>query len=263
MANAATAGKDLFFVQDSDLDPVTHSITLNAGAGDDTYVFSGLFATKGTYTLQDSQGANTIQLVDGLQIKSSIVGSNVAQLTLTNGVIINVTGANATTWQYAAGGAAGNPPAGVGFSGFVMDVLKTTVPTTGTSSGGSVTVGSGGAGAITLPVGSSASVSATAAAEVFFLDVTKAATVTANTQPTITGFDHTLDALRLDLPVVSTVTTLAALNGLDLGGGNVVVVTSDVINGTVASFGFDADGQIMSVSLTGIADASQVHVTVI
>ncbi len=265
MANSATVGSDIFFVQNSDLNSATNSITLGAGAGNDTYVFSSAFVTKGTYTLQDNQGTNIIQLVDGLQIESSIVGSNVVQLTLTNGVVINVTGADAATWQYAAGGAAGAPPAGVGFASFVTDVLKTTVPTTGTSSGGAITIGGGGGGAgtVTLPVGSSAEVVAAAAAEVFSLNVTGAAAVTANTQPTITGFSTALDALRLDLPVASAGTTLAALNGLSLGGGNVVEVSSSALLGTLATFGFDVDGQFISLSLTGIADASTVAVTVI
>jgi hypothetical protein len=60
-----------------------------------------------TATISDTEGANVIQLVDGLTIASSIFYGNAVQLTLSNGAKVQILGAAAFGYQVGA-----NAPAG-------------------------------------------------------------------------------------------------------------------------------------------------------
>lgn len=121
-----TSGNDLNVLQ------ATHPTILGAGLGDDRYVLdASLLAPNQRITLSDSQGTNTLHLVGGLHVVSSKVGSNALLLTLSNGALITVLGAN--TFKYQTGG---NPLTGSGallqgFSDFVTQALKVSVPAPG------------------------------------------------------------------------------------------------------------------------------------
>ncbi len=52
-----------------------------------------------TITLIDQGGTNKIQFVQGVEITNSIVVAGETQLTLSNGAVINVRGADAFTFQ--------------------------------------------------------------------------------------------------------------------------------------------------------------------
>lgn len=118
--------------------------TVGGAGGDDTYLLSSsLIDANAEIVITDSSGTNTIQLIDGLTITSSIVASDTMQITLSNGAVITVLGAS--SFQYETGG---NPLSGVsgdvqGYSNFAISTLGTTVPSDGTSEGGEVTVGDG------------------------------------------------------------------------------------------------------------------------
>ena len=121
-----TSGNDLNVLQ------ATHPTILGAGLGDDRYVLdASLLAPNQRITLSDSQGTNTLHLVGGLHVVSSKVASNALLLTLNNGALITVLGAN--TFKYQTGG---NPLTGSsallqGFSDFVTQALKVSVPAPG------------------------------------------------------------------------------------------------------------------------------------
>lgn len=120
---------------------------VGAGADDDTYVLSAnLIDDNAQITISDVEGSNSIQLIGGLTISSSIVAGDTAQLTLSNGAVVTVLGAS--TMSYVVGG---NPLAGVDgvtkdYTAFVADVLGTTVPADGeaNSTGGESTVNEDG-----------------------------------------------------------------------------------------------------------------------
>jgi hypothetical protein len=122
------------FTDDNDINilQASDSEIVGAGLGDDIYIVTPVLMTAGqVVTLSDVDGTNTLQLVDGLIIASSIVASNARQLTLNNGTIINVNGAD--TFNFNVGG---NVTAGIagedkGFSDFAQDVLNVTVPAEG------------------------------------------------------------------------------------------------------------------------------------
>ncbi|CAK0781056.1 hypothetical protein CCP4SC76_7720005 [Gammaproteobacteria bacterium] len=90
--------------------------------------------------LSDAQGTNRLQLVGGLSISKSDVAATALRLTLTNGAVVTVLGAN--VFKYDAGGDAvlGINHTPVSFADFAKNTLGVTVPTSGTATGGPVTI---------------------------------------------------------------------------------------------------------------------------
>ncbi|MBL8402809.1 SwmB domain-containing protein [Accumulibacter sp.] len=92
-----TSGNDVNILQATDVSIV------GAGVGNDKYILAANQLGAGqTITLSDTQGTNTLQLIGGLTITSSVVASNVAQLTLSNGAVVNINSAN--NFSYEIGG---------------------------------------------------------------------------------------------------------------------------------------------------------------
>jgi len=136
----ATSGNDVLLVQN------TSPAILGGLAGDDTYIISGslLTDTPKEITISDTEGSNSIQLVGGLEIASSIVAAESLQFTLSNGVIINVNGANTFGYEPGGNATAGIDEPDVSYEDFVGDTLGSSVPTgSDTASGGEVTIGGG------------------------------------------------------------------------------------------------------------------------
>jgi len=103
---------------------------LGSGPGDDTYLLSPSLLPAGTtLTLTDTEGNNSIQLAQGLDIASSRVTASALQLTLSNGSVITVLGAS--QFGYEAGGnrSAGIDGPDLGYADFAQQVLGVTVPT--------------------------------------------------------------------------------------------------------------------------------------
>ena len=135
---AFTSGNDINILQGTD------TAIVGAGAGDDIYIVSPVTLTAGqVIDVSDAQGTNTLQLIGGLTIASSVVVSNALQLTLSNGAVINVNGAD--TFNFNVGGNAITGDAGVDkdFETFAEEDLGVTVPAEGEPSvaGGPVEIG--------------------------------------------------------------------------------------------------------------------------
>ena len=132
----AIAADDTFIVQRG---------IVGKGEGNDIYVLSSsLIDTNAQITISDTQGSNSLQLIGGLSITSSIVASDTVQLTLNNGAIVTVLGAG--SMSYTLGGDPLNGTAGSSknYQSFVSDALGTSVPVTGTVSGGSSLINADG-----------------------------------------------------------------------------------------------------------------------
>lgn len=114
---------------------------------------------------------------------------------------------------------------------------------------------------VTVPAGSSAAITAdNTKAELFALDVAAAKATADNTQVTLNGFAVAADALRIDLPTAdATIKTLADLNGKQ----GVVVQSNVITNNTLVTFGADANGDVIAITLAGIIDPATVNVSVI
>lgn len=121
---AFTSGNDINILQDSDTSFV------GAGQGDDTYIVSPVTMADGQeITLTDTAGTNTLQLIDGLTIASSLVASHALQLTLSNGAVINVLGADSFIFNVGGNAITGEAGLDKDFSAFVSQTLGTSVPT--------------------------------------------------------------------------------------------------------------------------------------
>ncbi len=234
---------------------------LGSGVGNDTYLLSADLLPAGTtLTISDTEGSNSVQLANGLDIASSRVAPGALQLTLVNGSVITVLGAAAFGFEPGGNRSAGIDGNDLSYADFALQVLGVAVPVSGIAVGGPVLIGgNGSAGTVNVPAGSTAPLSGTPGADVFAFDVGAARSTTANTQVEISGFAAASDRLRLDLPLASGVSTLAALDGLQ----GLTVQIDPFAAATVVSFGPDADGNIIAITLLGVTDPALVQVDVI
>lgn len=145
---AFTPGNDINILSQTDAGIV------GAGAGNDVYILEpSQIAANQKITISDGLGANTLRLVGGLEITSSVVAGNTAVLTLSNGAVITIL--NASTFGYQTGG---NVLTGTGglsqtYAEFVTQSLGVAaVPGPGqTAQGTGVTVKEGGGTTVTNP----------------------------------------------------------------------------------------------------------------
>jgi len=120
------------------------------GEGNDTYVLSSsLIDDNAQITISDTQGSNSLQLIGGLSISSSIVATDTAQLTLSNGAVVTVLGASSMTYTLG-----GDPLTGVSgiskdYQSFASDTLGVTLSSTGTANGGASDINSDGSATVT------------------------------------------------------------------------------------------------------------------
>ncbi|SET22676.1 Hemolysin-type calcium-binding repeat-containing protein [Nitrosomonas marina] len=131
---------------DSDIAIVQRGVVSKA-AGDDIYVISSATVDpNASISISDAQGANKIQLIDGLNIESSIVASNTALLTLSNGAEIVIL--DAASFTYETGGNPLIPTSGVvnNYADFVSNILGISVPAASETpnNGGAVIIDSDG-----------------------------------------------------------------------------------------------------------------------
>ena len=88
--------------------PSNNGTTYRGLGGNDTYIISNAIAANAKVTIVDTAGTNAIQLVDGLSIASSKFAGDSVQLTLSNGAVVTVNGADKFTFEVG-----GNETAGV------------------------------------------------------------------------------------------------------------------------------------------------------
>jgi hypothetical protein len=116
---------------------------VGSGLGNDTYLLSPSQLSAGlSLTLSDIQGANSIQLADGLTIASSRVASSALQLRLDNGSVVTVFGADEFSYEAGGNASAGIDGADVAYADFVQQTLGITMPIGGEiKEGGPLTIG--------------------------------------------------------------------------------------------------------------------------
>jgi len=88
--------------------PSNNGTTYRGLGGNDTYIISNAIAANAKVTIVDTAGTNAIQLVDGLSIASSKFAGDSVQLTLSNGAVVTINGADKFTFEVG-----GNTTAGV------------------------------------------------------------------------------------------------------------------------------------------------------
>ncbi len=70
----------------------TSNKTYRGLGGDDTYIITKFVQNNAKINIVDTEGQNTIQLVEGLTIFSTTFASNAVSLELTNGAVITING---------------------------------------------------------------------------------------------------------------------------------------------------------------------------
>ena len=128
---AFTSKDDINILQPSD------SAVVGAGTGNDVYILALDRLSAGQQVqISDAQGNNSLQLIGGLTISSSIVAANAVQLTLSNGAVVTVLGAD--SFSYEIGGNPLTKTAGTvqNYTAFATSTLGvSSVPTSGTVQG--------------------------------------------------------------------------------------------------------------------------------
>ena len=115
------------------------------GEGNDVYILSpALIDSDAEITISDTQGSNSLQLIGGLSISSSLIAADTLQLTLDNGAKVTVLGAS--TMKYLTGGdpLTGTLGAERNYSSFSIDILGGSVPTSGVNSANATVIKSDG-----------------------------------------------------------------------------------------------------------------------
>ena len=105
-------------------------------SGDDTYILSKeTIKANAEITLIDTEGKNTIQLVDGLKISESLFTSNATRLTLSNGAEITINGADKFTFELSANLTSGTLGVSKTYAEFAEYMGIDSLPTRGSQSG--------------------------------------------------------------------------------------------------------------------------------
>lgn len=199
---AFTNKDDINILQPSD------SAIVGAGAGNDTYVLALDRLSAGQQVqISDALGNNKLQLIGGLTIASSIVTSNAVQLTLSNGAIVSVLGADSFSYEISGNPLTNTAGALQGYAAFATTTLGAAlVPNSGKVSG---------ATNITIPTGIS--------------------TAPDTTAPTVSSFNPTDGATGVAVDSNITLTFSEAI----LRGSGIIQLHSDSASGTVVET-FDA-----------------------
>jgi hypothetical protein len=110
-----------------------------------------------------------------------------------------------------------------------------------------------------LQIGSS-SLAASNGKDLLTFDVAAAKASLLTTQVKVSGFAPTIDSLQIDLPIANpAITTLAQLNGQQ----GVFALSNEITGQTDISFGNNAAGNVVTISLIGLTDLAAVNLTVI
>ena len=105
-------------------------------SGDDTYILSEeTIKANAEIKLIDTEGKNTVQLVDGLKISESLFTSNATRLTLSNGAEITINGADKFTFELSANLTNGTLGISKTYAEFAEYMGIDSLPTRGSQSG--------------------------------------------------------------------------------------------------------------------------------
>jgi hypothetical protein len=109
--------------------PTNNGVTYRGLAGDDTYILSNAITANSKVSIVDTSGSNKIQLVDGLTIASSKFAADAVQLTLSNGAVVTVNGADKFSFDVGGNATSGTIGAVSTFTDFASAMGVATLPT--------------------------------------------------------------------------------------------------------------------------------------
>ena len=88
--------------------PTENDMTYRGLGGDDVYIVSKAIDSNTKIQIIDTEGSNTIQLIDGLTIANSLFTKNATRLTLSNGSEITVNGADKFIYETSGNSTTGD-----------------------------------------------------------------------------------------------------------------------------------------------------------
>ncbi len=233
--------------------PSENNMTYRGQQGDDIYIISKATENNATIKIIDTEGANIIQLVDGITITTSLFTKNAARLTLSNGSEITINGADKFTYETSGNSTSGDIGTQWSYSNFVKGMgITEGPPASGSKNGTSNFVISDSFEVpedtstdntttdytvINVNVSSDTTITATSAAEDFRYEVgTDGVSKEGAYNVTIDGFDKSSDKLTLVLVGASSNLTTQEFDAIQD-----VEVTSDGISGTQIFFAPDTN----------------------
>lgn len=254
---AFTDQSDLNVLQASD------SAKVSAGAGNDVYVLSPALMSPNQEVQIIDQGVNTLRLVDGMEILNAQVISNGFVLNLSEGRKVTILDSDDYIFQIGGDSLTGEGTESQDFAAFVTETLGlANIPEVGeVVESGPITIGQPSINLVALPVGQEGNVQggSLGQADIFVFDVEAANATDANTQISLDNFETADDVLRLNLPDGITGNTLADLNGQ----GDIIIQSNPFGDEIVAAFGPDANGDVVTLTLSGVTDITEVQIDII
>ena len=154
--------------------PTNNGVTYRGLAGDDTYILSNAITANSKISIVDTSGSNKIQLVDGLSIASSKFAADAVQLTLSNGAVVTVNGADKFSFDVGGNATSGTIGAVSNFTEFASAMGVASLPTGTTLTDGTADVSISG----TSVGAAGANVSYTITTDITTVGEGEAATVT-------------------------------------------------------------------------------------
>ena len=109
--------------------PTNNGVTYRGLAGDDTYILSNAITANASISIVDTSGNNKIQLVDGLSIASTKFAADAVQLTLSNGAVVTINGADKFSFDVGGNATSGTIGAVNTFAEFASALGVSSLPT--------------------------------------------------------------------------------------------------------------------------------------
>ena len=195
----ATTGNDI-------LVPTNNDVTYRGLSGDDVYILSSAIAANAKISIVDTAGANRIQLVDGLSITSSRFAADAVELTLSNGAVVTINGADNFTFEVGGNDTSGTAGTDQTYSAFAEAMGVSSLPTGSTLVSGTANVavsgasiGAGvGAGSVSILTTVYDELTGGAGNDTYIGVIGSGTTLTANSYDVIDGGDGT-DTVSLNL----------------------------------------------------------------
>lgn len=224
------------------------------GAGNDTYIVSpNVLAPLVTASITDTEGTNTIQIVDGTVIASSSFLNDALQLVLSSGARVQILGASKFIYQVGANVSSGDAAADLTFSQFGA-MLGAFIPAVGgaaVSGTANFTVPVTGSSGFTLVALNGGAVTGRAEAEAFIFEfkMVNGRATKVDGDVVITGFDVAKDKLVFEDVGSGVVMTEAQFR--QLPG---VAIAEDPFNGSTNILLDPDQGVSGGVTIAGILD---------
>tara|TARA_B100001287_G_scaffold160737_1_gene135148 strand:- start:334 stop:1185 length:852 start_codon:yes stop_codon:yes gene_type:complete len=247
--------------------PTENDMTYRGLGGDDVYIISKAIDSNTKIQIIDTEGSNTVQLIDGLTIANSLFTKNATRLTLSNGAEITINGADKFVYETSGNSTTGDIGQKWTYSEFVRGMGVVEGPPSSGSKNGTTNLlindnfeipeeinnddnSSNGYTIVNIDVSSDTTITATSSSEDFRYEVgTDGISKEGPYNVIIDGFDKTNDKLTLVLIGGNSNLTTKEFDNIEN-----VDVTSNGISGTQIYFAPDSNKDSGTLTLPNIEE---------